>query len=47
MKVRWVGHAVHTGDTKKHTKFWSGYLKERDHSEDLDTDGRKILEWIL
>jgi hypothetical protein len=39
-----------------HTKFWSGNLKGksrdssvkgRDHSEDLDGDGRIILQWIL
>jgi hypothetical protein len=29
------------------TKFWSGNLKERDHSEDLGIDGKIILEWIL
>jgi len=29
------------------TKLWSEILKERDHSEDLDVDGRIILEWIL
>jgi hypothetical protein len=27
--------------------FWSGNLKGIDHSEDLDVDGRIILEWIL
>jgi hypothetical protein len=29
-----------------HTKFWSGNLKERAHSEDLGIDRRIILEWI-
>jgi len=29
-----------------HTKFWSEN-KGRDHSEDLDIDGRIILKWIL
>jgi hypothetical protein len=28
-------------------KFWSEKLQGRDHSEDLGTDGRIILEWIL
>jgi len=30
-----------------HTKFWSAKLKGRDHSEDLDVDGRTILEEIF
>jgi hypothetical protein len=30
-----------------HTKFWSEDRKVRDQAEDLDVDGRKILEWIL
>jgi hypothetical protein len=30
-----------------HTKFWSENLKGKDHSEDLDVDGKIILEWIL
>jgi hypothetical protein len=28
-------------------KFWSENLKVKDHKEDLDIDGRIILEWIL
>jgi hypothetical protein len=28
------------------TIFWSENLKGRDHSEDLDVDGR-ILEWVF
>jgi hypothetical protein len=27
--------------------FWWGNLKERDHLEDLDVDGRMILKLIL
>ena len=30
-----------------HTDFWLGNLKERDHLENLGTDGRIILKWIL
>jgi len=30
-----------------HTKFWSPIRKVRDHSEDLEVDGRIILERIL
>jgi hypothetical protein len=28
-------------------KILVGYLKGRDHSEDLGVDGRIILQWIL
>jgi hypothetical protein len=28
-------------------QFWSGSLKGRDHSEELDVDGMIILEWIV
>jgi hypothetical protein len=30
-----------------HTKFWSENLKGRDHEENLNVDGRIILECIL
>jgi hypothetical protein len=30
-----------------HTKLWSENLKGREHSENLDIDGRVISEWIL
>jgi hypothetical protein len=30
-----------------HTGFWWGNLRERDHLEDLDIDGRIILKWIF
>jgi hypothetical protein len=30
-----------------HIKFWSENLKGRDHVDDLDVDGRIILELIL
>jgi hypothetical protein len=30
-----------------HTQFWSENLKARDHSEDLDLDGKIMFEWIL
>jgi hypothetical protein len=39
-----VGHVART---EEHTKFWSEYLKERDHSEFLSVDDTIILEWIL
>jgi len=30
-----------------HTGFWWGTLRERDHLEDPDVDGRIILRWNL
>jgi len=30
-----------------HTGTWWGKLRERDHLEDLGTDGRIISKWIL
>ena len=32
---------------KVHREFWSRTVRERDHLEDLDVDGRMILKWIL
>jgi hypothetical protein len=29
------------------TWFWWGILRERDHKEDPDIDGRIILRWIF
>jgi hypothetical protein len=29
------------------TRFWWESLKERDHAEDQDVDGRMVLEWIV
>ena len=30
-----------------YTGFWWGNLRERDHLEDPDVDGRIILRWIF
>ena len=30
-----------------HTRFHWGELREREHLEDLDIDGRVILKWIF
>jgi hypothetical protein len=29
------------------TKFWSENVKGRDYLEDLNIDGRTILEWLI
>jgi hypothetical protein len=41
-RMRWVRHVWDTGDV--HTGFWWGDLRERDHLDDLDLDGRIILK---
>ena len=38
-------HVLETGEV--HTGFWWNNLRERDHLEDLDIDGRLIFEWIF
>jgi hypothetical protein len=35
------------GERRSAYRVSVGYLKERDHLEELDVDGRIILEWIL
>jgi hypothetical protein len=30
-----------------HTGFWWGILKRRDHLEEPDVDGRKMLRWVF
>jgi len=30
-----------------HTGFWQRNLRDSDHLEDLDVDGRVILKWLL
>jgi len=38
-------HALEIGEV--HTEFWWDNLRERDHLEDLDLDGRVIFKWIF
>jgi hypothetical protein len=46
-RMRWTGHVVRMGEMRMRTKFLTENLKVRDHSEDLDIDGKIILQWIL
>jgi len=36
-----------TGRVEVYTGFWCESLRERDHLEDPDVDGRIILRWII
>jgi hypothetical protein len=38
---------LHTLKLNLYAGFWWGNLKERDHLEDSDVDGRIILRWIF
>ena len=40
---RWAGHIARMGRREVCTEFWCGKLRERDHLEDPDVDGRIIL----
>jgi hypothetical protein len=41
--MRRAGHVAYIGDRKDAQKVWWGNLRERDHLEDPDIDGRIIL----
>jgi len=41
--MRWAGHVTRMRD-EMITVFWLDNLKGNDHSDDLDVDGRIILE---
>ena len=43
-KSRRAGHVARMGE--RHTRFWRGKLRERNHLEDPSVDGRIILRWI-
>jgi hypothetical protein len=45
--MRLAGHVARTGDRKVHTGIWWGYLRERDHLEEVGVDGKIILKWIF
>jgi len=35
------------GRDEIYTRFWSENLKGRNHSQDLEVEGKIILKWIL
>ena len=46
-RMGWAGHVRVWGRGEVCTGFWLGNLRERDHWEDTDVDGRIILRWIF
>jgi hypothetical protein len=45
--MRWVGHAACIGERRGACRVLKGNLKERDHLEDLDLDGRVVIKRII
>jgi hypothetical protein len=46
-RMRWAGNVALMGRGEVYTGIWWGNLRERDHVEDPDVDGRIILRWIF
>jgi hypothetical protein len=46
-RTKWVGHIARTGERGDVYRFWWGNLREKDHLEDPDIDGRLLLRWIF
>jgi len=46
-RMRWVRHVARMGEGRVYAEFWWGNLRERDHLEDPDIDGRIILRLIF
>jgi len=45
--MRLARHVARLGGDEAYTGFWWGNMRERDHVEDPDVDGRIILRWIF
>ena len=46
-RMRWAEHVALRGRGNVYTGFWWGNLRERDHLEGREKDGRIILRWIF
>jgi hypothetical protein len=46
-RMRWAGKVTCLGRREVHTRVWWGNLRERDHLEGPDIDGRILLRWIF
>jgi hypothetical protein len=45
--MRWAGHAARMGRRGMHVGYWWECQMERDHWEDHDVGGWRIIKWIL
>ena len=45
--MRWVGHVARMWERRGVYRFWWGNMKERDHLEEPDVDGRITIRRIL
>jgi len=45
--MRWAENVARMGTEEVYRGFWWGNLRERDHLEDTDVEGRIILRWIF
>ena len=46
-RMRWARHVALWGRGRAYVAFWWGNLREKDHLEDPNLDGRIILRWIF
>jgi hypothetical protein len=46
-RMGWDGHVARMWRAEVYTGFWWGNLREIEHLEDPEIDGRIILRWIL
>ena len=45
--MRWTGTVARMERGEEYRGLWWGNLREEDHLEDPDVDGRIILRWIF
>jgi hypothetical protein len=46
-RIIWAGHVARLGEVVNTYSILVGKLERKNHPEDLDVDGRIILEWAL
>jgi hypothetical protein len=46
-RMRWEGHLARTGEMRNPCNIFVENVKGRGHSEDVDVDGKVLLECIL
>jgi hypothetical protein len=45
--MKWAGHVARIGERSSPSGYGCEELREGDHWENLDVDGRIMLKWIL